>query len=298
MTSNHIDFHGINQAALRNARSLLPALIPGGKFRSLEYVVRNPTRNDRQTGSFSINYRTGVWKDFASGEGGGDIISLVAHIRQWNQGEAARELADRLGVPLPRSNSAAVAAKVNGHSPFAGDVAPRVCDWGDCGPPVQPDEVRRHVYRGSAKIKIKYHHDYKTWYRVGGGWQAKKPENFQPVPYVTAAIDPFDQELVDDQIFWPEGEKDVDSLSKANLPAFTFGGVGDGLPDGIEIYLSERHIVILVDSDDVGRKHGEKKRQLLIPPGRHQFDSSVSLNSRRRLTFPISLPQEGRPKTS
>ena len=37
---------------------------------------------------------------------------------------------------------------------------------------------------------------------------------------------------------WPEGEKDVDTLSKLDLPAFTFGGVGDGLPDGIYEYLT------------------------------------------------------------
>src|SRR5579863_6376281 len=95
-----IDFDGINAAALRGGRSLAQDLIPGGKFRSLEYIVKNPCRNDNQAGSFSINYRTGVWKDFATDDGGADLISLVAYIRQCNQGEAARELSERLGVPL------------------------------------------------------------------------------------------------------------------------------------------------------------------------------------------------------
>jgi putative DNA primase/helicase len=157
--------------------------------------------------------------------------------------------------------------RVNGHSASHVAAAPRVYDWGDCGPPVQADELRRHSYLGSTKIKIKYNDGFKTWYRVGAGWQAKKPENFQPVPYVTAAIDPFDPELKDDQIFWPEGEKDVDSLSKKNLLAFTFGGVGDGLPDDIEIYLSKRHLIILVDNDDTGRKHGERKAALAHSAG-------------------------------
>jgi putative DNA primase/helicase len=69
-----IDFEGINRAALRNGRSFLQDLVPGGKFRSLEYEVRNPTRHDKNPGSFKINYKTGVWKDFASGEGGSDLI--------------------------------------------------------------------------------------------------------------------------------------------------------------------------------------------------------------------------------
>jgi hypothetical protein len=58
---------------------------------------------------------------------------------------------------------------------------------------------------------------------------------------------------------WPEGEKDVDNLGKINLPAFTFGGTGDGLPDGISDYLKDRRLVILADNDDPGREHAEKK---------------------------------------
>src|ERR1700694_3489639 len=95
-----IDFDGINRAAVAVARALLPTLIPGGTFRSLQYVVRNPCRDDRKAGSFTINYKTGVWKDFASGDSGSDIISLVAHFRNYSQGDAARELADKLGAPL------------------------------------------------------------------------------------------------------------------------------------------------------------------------------------------------------
>jgi hypothetical protein len=48
-----IDFEGINQAALGCARRLLEDLIPGGKFRGLEYIVRNPRRNDNKAPSQS-----------------------------------------------------------------------------------------------------------------------------------------------------------------------------------------------------------------------------------------------------
>jgi hypothetical protein len=70
-----IDFEGIRSAALRAARSLLPELLPGGKFEGGEYVVRNPLRDDRTAGSFKINSRTGVWKDFATEDDGSDLIS-------------------------------------------------------------------------------------------------------------------------------------------------------------------------------------------------------------------------------
>jgi hypothetical protein len=35
-----IDFEGIKAAALHNARSLLPELLPGGKFEGDEYVIK------------------------------------------------------------------------------------------------------------------------------------------------------------------------------------------------------------------------------------------------------------------
>src|ERR1700683_5308037 len=107
-----IDFATINSAALRNGRSLVQDLIPGGKFRSLEYVVKNPCRNDERPGSFTINYRDGVWKDFATDDGGSDFISLVAYVKGLTQGEAAHDLATKLGVAL---NGVAGNCHVNGH---------------------------------------------------------------------------------------------------------------------------------------------------------------------------------------
>jgi Protein of unknown function (DUF3631) len=267
-----IDFDGINQAAAHDYRSLLPNLIPGGKFRGPEYVVKNPCRNDQHLGSFSINFKTGVWKDFANGNGGSDFVSLVAHVRNISQGDAARELADKLGVPFLKTNDPNGSIKHNGPKPSdtqrsapAFD-APRIYSWGDDGPPVRAGEMRRHLYRDNGavvRVKIKRADGgFINWYRVGAGWQAKKPDDYRPVPYVSDDIDPFNPELIADEIFWPEGEKDVHTLNRLNLPAFTFGGTGDGLPVDIESYLKDRHLVILADNDQAGRDHVEKKAAL------------------------------------
>ena len=283
-----IDFNGINIAALHSARSLLPSLIPGGKFRSLEYVVKNPCRNDQQLGSFSINYKTGVWKDFASNDGGGDIVSFYAYCRNCSQGDAARELADRLGVPLVQVH------KLNGHNkpsrfvsavrappatPSAIDATKptaRVYAWTDAGPPARNDEMRRHVYSsGDFPMRVKIKHAdgrYSNWYRsfrdgVPIGWQPKKPGDYRAIPYRTAAMDPFDSDLIGGEILWPEGERDVDSLSSINLPAFTFGGVGDGVPDEIGKFLKDRRLVILADNDEPGRAHAEKKAAIAHAAG-------------------------------
>lgn len=86
---------------------------------------------------------------------------------------------------------------------------------------------------------------------------------FVAVPYFTGS-NPFDADP-EQMIYWPEGEKDADTLARIGLPAFTFGGCGDGLPDGCEKYLANRHVVILADNDDEGRKHADKKAALTAP---------------------------------
>lgn len=93
-----IDFGQINRAALSVLPALLPRWAPGGIVRGSEYVPRNPTRIDRHVGSFSINLRTGRWADFATGDKGGDVISLAAYLAGVSQIEAARQLSEMLGV--------------------------------------------------------------------------------------------------------------------------------------------------------------------------------------------------------
>lgn len=148
---------------------------------------------------------------------------------------------------------------------------PAFTPGGNDGPDRFHDEVRRHVYRRDGKavrIKIKRAVGYSNWYRVVidrlDGWQAAKPDGYVAVPYV-GAIDPFDPELAHDLLYWPEGEKDCDTLGKAHLPAFTFGGAGDGLPDGVADYVRGRHVVILADNDAAGREHAQKKAAVAAP---------------------------------
>ena len=151
------------------------------------------------------------------------------------------------------------------------DNKPTFFPSGDDGPRTKPGEIRRHIYKRSGvpcRIKIKYSSGgYANWYCVTSsdgtaGWQAQKPDEFVPVPYTGGMIDPFDPELIDEFVFWPEGERDVDSLGRLALPAFTFGGTGDGLPEAAIEWVTGRRIVILADNDTEGEKHAEKKASL------------------------------------
>ncbi len=93
-----IDFGAINAAALAELPTLLRRWLPDGRQVGRESVARNPRRADKRAGSFKVNTRTGRWADFATGDAGGDVVSLAAYLSGAGQAEAARSLADMLRV--------------------------------------------------------------------------------------------------------------------------------------------------------------------------------------------------------
>jgi hypothetical protein len=94
----HLDFDRINRAALNALPALVARWLPDGKRLGREWVARNPRRADRKPGSFRVNLVSGRWADFATDERGGDPISLAAFLAGTGQAEAARNLADMLGI--------------------------------------------------------------------------------------------------------------------------------------------------------------------------------------------------------
>ncbi|MBB4287511.1 hypothetical protein [Roseospira goensis] len=96
--NTRLDFAEINRAALSALPALLSRWLPDGRRNGVEYIARNPRRTDRRPGSFSVNMHTGRWGDFATGDKGGDPISLAAYLHGLRQVEAARALADMLGI--------------------------------------------------------------------------------------------------------------------------------------------------------------------------------------------------------
>jgi hypothetical protein len=93
-----VNFDDVNRAALGRLPDILARWLPGGRIEGREYVVRNPKRGDRRPGSFKVNLDTGRWADWASGDKGGDPISLAAYLAGCSQVHAARRLAAMLGV--------------------------------------------------------------------------------------------------------------------------------------------------------------------------------------------------------
>jgi hypothetical protein len=92
------NFAAVNRAAQLHLPYLLERWLPDGRRRGNEWVARNPRRADRHAGSFKVNLLTGRWADFATGDAGGDVISLAAYLAGISQSEACHHLATMLGL--------------------------------------------------------------------------------------------------------------------------------------------------------------------------------------------------------
>jgi len=93
-----IPFDAIAGALLAQAETLVPQWLPHGKRRGREWVCGD--LYGEVGDSCSVNLQTGLWRDFASDEGGRDLISLFAAIHSIGQGPAAKQLADLTSVDL------------------------------------------------------------------------------------------------------------------------------------------------------------------------------------------------------
>jgi len=108
-----LDFRRINDTALQQIDALLREWLPNGRVIGDEFCIGNlqGEASKKKTGGslriHRIGNKAGVWKDFATGEGGTDLISLYAAIYTNNdQGAAATKLAQRFNI-TPNTDSPA-----------------------------------------------------------------------------------------------------------------------------------------------------------------------------------------------
>ena len=93
-----IAFDRIADAARNSADAIVTRWLPDGRREGREWVARNPRRADGRPGSFKVNLGSGRWGDFATGDKGGDLIALAAFLFDLKQDEAARCVAEMVGV--------------------------------------------------------------------------------------------------------------------------------------------------------------------------------------------------------
>jgi len=93
MTS--FEIQSIASAVIPQLECILPNILPGGRLSGREYTCADLSGGTGE--SCKVNVTSGKWSDFATGESGGDPVSLLAAIRGASQSEAAAELSLILG---------------------------------------------------------------------------------------------------------------------------------------------------------------------------------------------------------
>lgn len=96
MESNNLDFSGLNANLLADARNLLPAWLPGGRFQGNEYCVASV--HGGVGDSLKYNIVKGTGSDFAANQTFGDMIDLYSQIHGISQGEAFKRLSGHAPV--------------------------------------------------------------------------------------------------------------------------------------------------------------------------------------------------------
>src|SRR3954452_21654552 len=93
--TGHINFESVAALALSQSRSLVPQWLPNGRLHGQEFRVGGLDGAPGE--SLSVNLNSGFWSDFATGDKGGDLISLYAGCHRLSQVAAARKLSSVLG---------------------------------------------------------------------------------------------------------------------------------------------------------------------------------------------------------
>lgn len=264
----------------------------GGKRQGKEYLPLNPNRTDHTPGSFSISIDSGAWMDGATGDKGGDLVSLAAYVWGVKQAEAGRRLAAHYGIAVPDAQQRA-ARDQNGvgkgsvsttqkKPPVAAAPSGDVCVMpvpDDAPPPPAAHQrhgrpVKRWAYRDSAARVCFYHDRYEpkgerkqfsplTLWRSSGGklwWQFKAP----PVPRPIMNGDQLAQRPAA-PVLIVEGEKAADAaalLWPAAVVVCWQGGAqaverADWRP------LAGRDVVLWPDADEPGAACMEKLARVL-----------------------------------
>lgn len=287
----------IAQAALNSATSLLNQWCPGGRMQGREYVALNPTRSDSQSGSFSINLDTGVWKDFATGDNGGDLVALVAYLDGVKQGEAAQRLAVFLGIAYDKhGKSHPATAEQNKAANTQVSTSPKktATDGYLCVMPVPKDAPKppathsrhgkpsmRYTYL-SAAGEVNFYHDrfepkaegerkqfapLTYWVHPETSkaeWRYKAPPNNRPL-YGLPAL----QTATGQNVWIAEGEKATDALSALlpGAPVVSWQGGAQAVSKADFGPLAGRDVVIWPDHDEAGKQAAEAVQQSLAALG-------------------------------
>ncbi|MER2510840.1 MAG: hypothetical protein ABTQ25_00190, partial [Nitrosomonas ureae] len=292
----------IAATALGSINAVLSHWLPGGKREGDEYLPLNPKRSDSKPGSFSINLHAGKWSDFATGDKGLDLVSLIAYLEGETQLEAAKRLAAFLGIEPEQNNSpkltngnlkqsnyskpSAEPKESHGGKNSGGDG-----DGWQCVMPVPgnaPKPPAAHPRHGKPTKRYPYHdkdgrinfyHDrfdkpmgekkqfspLTLWEKNGKReWKFKAPPEGRPI-YGLPSL----PQYPDADCWFVEGEKAAEALQKllSDHPILCWQGGSQAVEKSDYTPLAGRDCVIFPDNDLAGKKAANDLMKQLTAAG-------------------------------
>jgi putative DNA primase/helicase len=280
-----IDFAAIARFLLDRAEQLLPMWFPAGKRDGHEFKLGSLSGEPGR--SLSINMRTGIWKDFAGDDQGGDLLSLYAAARGLSMLQAAKQVAPHLVLDLddrdvpaasppapvmppdppkkPRSTWVPI-------RPVPADAPPYREQWGHYARGIP---VRHWEYRGAAGELLGLVCRFETsdggkeilplsWCEDDRGrcqWRYIAFAQQRPL----YGLDRLAHFPVDRTVIVVEGEKCVDALHElldGALPVVTWPGGGKAVTMADWTPLAGRQVVLWPDHD----RQRFKKTGPILPP--------------------------------
>lgn len=239
-----------------NAADVAAMLLPNGKRHGQEWKAGSVAGDAGTSLSVRIaGSKRGVWKDFATGEGG-DLLDLFAARRGCSIAEAMREAAAYMGVTLdaplkpqrtfsrpPKPEGSRPKSRVAAWLASRGLTEQTIADFRLAGNPDDSAVLMPYIRDGElVNVKTRLVAEKKMW-------QAKDSE---PCLFGWHLIDPKAR-----SVCITEGEIDAMTLHQVGIPAMSVNqGAGNHqwIDSDWERLLRFSDIVLCYDDDDAGRK--------------------------------------------
>ena len=244
-----IDFARINEAALANP-SYLEKRLPDSHHEGKR--LHADTLNGGKGRSFNLNLETGAWHDQATSESGGDAVSLVAAQENIGQGEAARLIADELGLDIGSSSSPPPKKLARKELP---ELPHNKIDWSNPAAfyfYFNPDGTTQY-----AALRFEAPSYRKTYRLSRGALEPGKWDN-TGIGGTPRILYNLPEILNSDFVVVVEGENKVNTLSNMGVCATCNVGGSGKWRDEYSEYLKSKQVLILPDNDEPGRKHAQQ----------------------------------------
>lgn len=240
-----LDFRSINERALADP-GFLQSRLPQAKRQGKEIVAGDIHGNPGR--SFSLNTKTGVWSDFATGASGRDLVSLVAQQEGITQAKAARLIAGELGLAIDGSETKESTLP---EAPICPRNLTATFEYRDENGSFL-FAVDRYEAPGCRKA-------IRQWHVDSNGKRINNIKSLRRIPFMLPEL------VRAKRVFIVEGEQKVRTLVAWGLSATcNSGGAGKWRAE-YNVYFKDKHVVVLPDNDEPGRGHASHIVKGLLP---------------------------------